>query len=93
MWARPRIVPVSYRRESVQPMLFVHIAVALSGAVLTALAAVLLRMPILLVAAPFVASALVFLCALLVARRSSRRTLAKRDARMIGADEPKARPT
>ena len=93
MWAAPPMVPVSSRRESDQSMLFVHIAVALSGAMLTVMAAVLLRMPILSAAAPFVASALVLVCAILVARRSSRPTLAKRDARILGADEPKPRPT
>lgn len=74
-------------------MLFVHIAVALSGALLTVLAAMLLRMPVLLVAAPFVASALVLMCAALVAWRSSRRLAAERDASTLASADPTPRTT
>lgn len=74
-------------------MLFLHIAVALSGALLTVLAAMLMRMPVLLVAAPFVASGLVLLSAVLVAWRSSRRLAAERDASTLASTEPEPRTT
>lgn len=74
-------------------MLFVYIAVALTGALLTVLAASILALPVLLAAAPLVASALVLLSAVLVAWRSSRRTLVERDARRLASPDPKPRTT